>query len=181
MHQRYTLYCQKYSLTCLDSHMNLSDIPFLIHRVQSDVGPPFAAITASTLLGRLSTRFRSVFMGLLDHSSRSICEVTHWCWSRRPGSQSALIHPKVFYGVEVRTLCRPVQFIHTRLFIHVFMDLALCTGAQSCWNRKGPSPNCSHKVWSMKFCVHENTWCLSHDALLCWWCVLAFRCKMHHE
>ena len=28
-----TLYCQKYSLTCLDSHMNLSDIPFLIHRV----------------------------------------------------------------------------------------------------------------------------------------------------
>jgi len=34
--------------------------------------------------------------------------------------------------------------------IHVFMDLALCTGAQSCWNRKGPSPNCSHKVGSMK-------------------------------
>ncbi|CAI9606058.1 unnamed protein product, partial [Staurois parvus] len=25
--------------------------------------------------------------------------------------------------------------------IHVFMDLALCTGAQSCQNRKGPSPN----------------------------------------
>ena len=34
--------------------------------------------------------------------------------------------------------------------IHVFMDLALCTGAQSCWNRKGPSPNCSHKVGSME-------------------------------
>ena len=30
-----TLYCQKYSLTCLDSHMDLSDIPFLIHRVCS--------------------------------------------------------------------------------------------------------------------------------------------------
>ena len=30
------------------------------------------------------------------------------------------------------------------------MDLALCTGAQSCWNRKGPSPNCSHKVGSME-------------------------------
>ena len=26
------------------------------------------------------------------------------------------------------------------------MDLALCTGAQSCWNRKGPSPNSFHKV-----------------------------------
>ena len=29
----YKLHCQKYSLTCLDSHMNLSVIPFLIHRV----------------------------------------------------------------------------------------------------------------------------------------------------
>jgi hypothetical protein len=24
----------------------------------------------------------------------------------------------------------------------------LCTGALSCWNRKVPSPNCCHKVWS---------------------------------
>ncbi|XP_051540168.1 uncharacterized protein LOC127432786 isoform X2 [Myxocyprinus asiaticus] len=30
------------------------------------------------------------------------------------------------------------------------MDLALCTGAQSCWNRKGTSPNCSNKVGSME-------------------------------
>jgi len=29
----YTLYCQKYSLICLCTHMNLSDIRFLIHRV----------------------------------------------------------------------------------------------------------------------------------------------------
>ena len=35
--------------------------------------------------------------------------------------------------------------------IHVFMDLALCTGAPSCWNRKGSSPNCFHKVGSMKW------------------------------
>jgi len=34
--------------------------------------------------------------------------------------------------------------------IHVFIDLALCTGVQSCWNRKRPSPNCFHKVRSMK-------------------------------
>lgn len=27
---------------------------------------------------------------------------------------------------------------------------SLWTGAQSRWNRKGPSPNCSHKVESMK-------------------------------
>jgi len=31
------------------------------------------------------------------------------------------------------------------------MDLALCTGAQSFWNREGPFPNCSYKVGSMKF------------------------------
>ena len=31
----------------------------------------------------------------------------------------------------------------------VFIVLALCTGAQSCWNRKGPSPNCCHKVRSI--------------------------------
>ena len=37
------------------------------------------------------------------------------------------------------------------MLIHVCMDLALCTGAQACWNRKGPnSPNCPHKVGSMK-------------------------------
>jgi len=35
--------------------------------------------------------------------------------------------------------------------IRVFMDLTLCTGAQSCWNRKGPSPNCLHKVGNIKW------------------------------
>ena len=30
---------------------------------------PITAITASSLLGRLSTRFRSVFMGIFDYSS----------------------------------------------------------------------------------------------------------------
>uniref|UniRef100_A0A3P8T6V7 mRNA m(6)A methyltransferase n=1 Tax=Amphiprion percula TaxID=161767 RepID=A0A3P8T6V7_AMPPE len=57
--------------------MNVSDIPFLIHRVQYDIGPHFAAVTASTLLGRLSTRFRSVFMGIFDHSSRSAFVRSH--------------------------------------------------------------------------------------------------------
>lgn len=34
--------------------------------------------------------------------------------------------------------------------IHVFMDLALCTGEQSCWNSKRPSPSCSHRVRGIK-------------------------------
>ena len=91
---RYTLYCQKYSLTCFDSHANLIDIPFLIHRVKY-VSPPFAAITASTLLGRLFTGFRSVLWECLT----ILPEVHLWghtlmlkgkAWL----SVSALIHPK---------------------------------------------------------------------------------------
>ena len=67
--------------TPLYTHMNFNSIPILVRRVQYWVGPPFAAITASTLLGRLSTWFRSVSMGMFDHSSRStICEVRHWYW-----------------------------------------------------------------------------------------------------
>ena len=49
----------------------------LIYRVQYDVGPSFAAITASTVLGRLSTGFRIVFMGIFDHSSRSTFVRSH--------------------------------------------------------------------------------------------------------
>ena len=92
-----TLYCQKYLLICLDLHINISAIPFLIdwrhtepYGVQYDVSPPFATITASTLLGRLSTRFRSVYGNFWPFFQKSICEVTHWCWTRRPGSQSPL-------------------------------------------------------------------------------------------
>ena len=59
-------------------------------------------------------------------------------------------HPKVFYQAEVRTLCRPVKFFHTKLAHPRLYGPALCTGVQSCWNRKGPSPNCSHKVGSME-------------------------------
>ena len=81
--------------------MNASGIPFLNHRIYYDVGPPFAAITASTLLGRLSTRFRSVFMGIFDHSSRSAFVRSDRCWSRKPGSHSPLeFIPKVFYRAE---------------------------------------------------------------------------------
>lgn len=36
------------------------------------------------------------------------------------------------------------------LLIDVFIDLALCSGVQSYWNEKSPSPNSSHKVGDMK-------------------------------
>lgn len=50
--------------------MKLSDIPILIHTAQRDVGPPFAAITASAHLERLSTRFK---VGIFDLFSRDAC------------------------------------------------------------------------------------------------------------
>jgi len=46
-------------------HMNFNNIQFLIRRV-------FAHPFAHTLLGRLSTRFRNVFMRLFYHFSRSV-------------------------------------------------------------------------------------------------------------
>ena len=64
-------------------------------------------------------------------------------------SVSALIHPK---GVLLESgLCAGQSSLSTpNSLSYVCMGLALCTGAQSCWNRKGPSPKCSHKVGSME-------------------------------
>ena len=40
----------------------------------------------------------------------------HRCWAIRPGSQSAFqFIPKVFDGVQVRALFRPVKLFHTDL------------------------------------------------------------------
>ncbi|KAK6303711.1 hypothetical protein J4Q44_G00261650 [Coregonus suidteri] len=84
--------------------------------INIELVPPFAAITASTLLGRLSTRCLNIASGTCFHSATSISEVAHRCWAIRPGSQSVLqFIPKVFDGVEVRALCRPVKFFHTDL------------------------------------------------------------------
>ena len=50
------------------------------------------------------------------HSATSISEVGYWCWAIRSGSQSTFLFiPKVFNGVDVRALCRPVKFFHTDL------------------------------------------------------------------
>jgi len=55
---------------------------------------------------------------------------------------SPLIHPKgVLLGCSGQ-----LSSSTPNLLIHVFVDLDLCTGSQSCWNRKGPSPNISYKL-----------------------------------
>jgi hypothetical protein len=50
-------------------------------------------------------------------------------------------------------LCTGQSSYYTLVSKNYFcMDLGLCTGALSCWNRKGPSPNCCHKVGSTEWC-----------------------------
>ena len=93
---------------CRTSHFKIIGINMEL------VGPPFAATTASTLLGRLSTTFENIAAGTCCHSATRISEAGHWWWVIRPGLQSAFqFIPKVFDGVEVRALCRPVKFFHT--------------------------------------------------------------------
>lgn len=74
-----TSYCQKYSCTCLDRHVNFSDVPFLNHRIYSDGGWPVAAIAPSALLGRLHTTFRKGIVGFCSHSSFCTFMKSHWC------------------------------------------------------------------------------------------------------
>ena len=62
----------------------------------------------------------------------------------RPSLQSAFqFIPKVFNGVEVRALCRSVTFFHNDLSKSFLYGSHFVHGS-----RKGPSPNCCHKVGS---------------------------------
>ena len=70
------------------------------------IGPPFAVITASTLLGKLSTRFRSVFMGIFDHSSLTLTPI-----------QQNVTVPDQGRSYE-RIWCRSTKRIRTSVFIH---------------------------------------------------------------
>jgi hypothetical protein len=58
-----TLHDQKYVDSCS------SNISFQNHGPSFGVGPPFAAITASTLLGRISTRCCNIAAGTCFHSA----------------------------------------------------------------------------------------------------------------
>ena len=57
---------------------------------------------------RLHTRFYNLAAGiLLPLSHKSVCEVGHWCWVMRPGSQRVLeFIPEVLDGFEVRSPCK---------------------------------------------------------------------------
>ena len=93
--------------------MTKSFVDTCLSNISVRVGPPFAAITASSLLGRLSTRCWNIAVGTCFHSApralvRSGTDVG--------GSQSVFqFIPKVIDKGEVRALCRPVKLLHTDL------------------------------------------------------------------
>ncbi|XP_051526065.1 uncharacterized protein LOC127424703 [Myxocyprinus asiaticus] len=91
-------------------------------------------------------------MGIFDHSSRSAFVRSDTDVGREGLARSLHSNSSQRCSIGLRSgLCAGQSSSSTpNSLIHVFMDLALCTGAQSCWNRKGPSPNCSHNVGSME-------------------------------
>ena len=91
-------------------------------------------------------------MGIFDHSSRSAFVRSDTDVGREGLARSLRWNSSQRCSIGLRSgLCAGQSGSSTpNSLIHVFMDHALFTGAQSCWNRKGPSANCFHKVGSMK-------------------------------
>ena len=102
--------------------------------------------------GKLSTRFWRVSVGIFAHSGkrafvRSDTDVGREGLAHNLRSSSS---QRCLMGLR-SGLCEGQSSSSTpNSPSQAFMDLALCTGAQSCWNRKGSSPNCSHKVGSVQ-------------------------------
>ena len=92
-------------------------------------------------------------MGIFDHSSSDAFVRSHTDVGREGLAFSLHSNSPKSCSIGLRSgLCAGQSSSSTpNSLIHVFMDLALCTGAESCWNRKKPSPKCSHKVGSMSW------------------------------
>lgn len=92
------MYCTLSKLSGPHTHTCLLFISFMI----------YSPSAVSTSTGKIFSRFQSKVVrscGLLSQ------EVTHWCQVRSPGTQSAYqFLPKVFGGVELRALCKPLKF-----------------------------------------------------------------------
>ena len=122
------------------------------------------AITAYTLLRRRSTRCWNIAEGdLLPFSHKSISEVRHWCWTIMPGSQSVFqFIPKVFDGVEVRALCRPVKFFHSDLDKPFLYVPRVVHWGIVMLKQERAFPNCCHRVGSTESSRMSlyDVWCI---------------------
>lgn len=118
---------------------------------------------SSTLLGKLSIRFRSMAVRIWVHSAiRASVQTLILRRQRDSGSsQTSLVVLR-----SVRALCRTqVLPLRPSLTQHVLMELDLCKGASSCWNRfgtlhsSGGKPYCS-RIYneSLYNCLLPNLW-----------------------
>ena len=103
---------------------------------------PFAAITASTLLGRLSTRCWNIDAGT-PFSHKSISDVRRLSLAGRRHSNSS---QRCLIGLRSGLCAGQLSYSTPISTNHFCMDLAFSTRRLSCWKRKGPSPNCCHKA-----------------------------------
>uniref|UniRef100_A0A3Q2R0I1 SRCR domain-containing protein n=1 Tax=Fundulus heteroclitus TaxID=8078 RepID=A0A3Q2R0I1_FUNHE len=94
----------------------------------------------------------SVFMGIFDHSSRNTFARSNTDVGQEGLALSLRSISSQRCSIGLRSgLCAVLSSSSTPdSAIHVFMDLALCSGAQSCWKRMGTAPNYSHKNGSME-------------------------------
>lgn len=123
--------------------MSLSDIPVLIHQVQHDAGRPFAARAASTLLGRLTTRWRSWWAFSTILAEAHLWGHTRMLEEKAWLSVSAWIDPSGVLAGSGRVFVQASQVHPPDSATHAYMDLACCT-------RKGQAPNSSHKVGNIE-------------------------------
>lgn len=110
-----TLYGQNFVDTDHHTYMNLLDIPFQRHMYWYGVILPCAAKTASTLLGRVPQDF-----GVYVWECVQIQELMLY----RKNWLGVLIHSK--WVKEVRALCSSFEFLHAKLIIPCFLELAFC-------------------------------------------------------
>ena len=91
-------------------------------------------------------------MGIFDHSSRSAFVRSHTDVGQEGLALSLHSNSSqnCSFGLRSGVCAGQSSSSTSNSLIHHFMDLALFTGVQSCWTRKGPSPNCCHKVGSVE-------------------------------
>ena len=107
------------------------------------VGPPLAAITASPSSGCWNIAAGNCFHSATRALVRSGTDVGRLGLARSQRSNSSQM---CLIGLRAG-LCAGQSSSFTQISTnHFCMNLTLCSGALSCWNRKGSSPNCCHKI-----------------------------------
>ena len=100
---------------------------------------------------------------LLPFSHKSICEVGHGCWAIKAGSQSTFqFIPKMFDGVEVRAMCRPVKFFHNDLDKSFLIGPHFAHGCIVMLKQERAFPKLLPKSWNHKI-VYNVIACCSED------------------